>query len=213
MQPPLRSSARDRPRIRKIGRPQQILTSTQSSVRRRLHFPRVSFRLGAVALLAVLIQVVAIRAPLGDDDLPRRILLVASYALLLIFVAANVRRPGIAVIGAGLLLNFLAIVANGGLMAITQETLLKTGDIPDDAVVGEWLPGSKDILLEREDVRLWALTDRLTWDRVAPAFRAFSIGDVVIVAGLVLTLADLFLPRFGPDGFPARLRQNRGSSS
>jgi len=166
-----------------------------------------------VALLAVLTQVVAIRAPLGDDDLPRRVLLVVSYALLLIFVAANVRRPGIAVIGAGLLLNFCAIVANGGLMAITAETLLKTGDLPDDAVLGEWLPGSKDILLERSDVHLWALTDRLTWDPVAPVFRAFSIGDVVIVAGLVLTLADLLLPRFGRDSIPTRLGQNRGSSS
>lgn len=169
--------------------------------------------MGVVALLAVLTQVIAIRAPLGDDDLPRRILFVASYVLLLVFVAANVRRPGIAVIGAGLLLNFCAIVANGGLMAITAETLLATGDLPDDSVVGEWLPGSKDVLLDRGDVHLWALTDRLTWDPVAPVFRAFSIGDVAIVAGLVLTVADLLLPRFARDGLQTRLGQNRGSSS
>ncbi len=153
-----------------------------------------------VALLALLTQLIAIRAPLGDDDLPRRILLIASYLLLLIFVAANVHRAGIAVIGAGLLVNFAAIVANGGLMAITPQTILKTGSLPDDAVVGEWLPGSKDILLERGDVHLWFLTDRLTWDAISPAFRAFSIGDVVIVVGLLLTLAGLLLPRFHPEG-------------
>ncbi len=153
-----------------------------------------------VALLALLTQLIAIRAPLGDDDLPRRILLVASYLLLLIFVAANVRRPGIAVIGVGLLLNFAAIVANGGLMAITQQTILKTGSLPDDAIVGEWVPGSKDVLLERSDVHLWFLTDRLTWDAISPAFRAFSIGDVIIVVGLALTLAELLLPRFHPEG-------------
>lgn len=174
----------------------------------------MGFRLGLVALLALLAQVIAIRAPLGDDDLPRRILLVASYLLLLTFVAANVRRPGIAVIGAGLLLNFVAIVANGGLMAITPETILKTGSLPDDAVVGEWLPRSKDILLERGDVHLWVLTDRLTWDPVSPVFRAFSIGDVVILAGLILTLAELLLPRLVKDegSPPTLLGQNRRSS-
>ncbi len=158
------------------------------------------FRLGVVALLALLAQVTAIAAPLGDDDLPRRILLVFSYLLLLVFVAANARRPGVAVLGAGLLLNFAAILANGGLMAITPETLHKTGRLPHDAVVGEWLPGSKDILLEREDVHLRALTDRLTWDAGSPPLpRAFSIGDIVIVAGLVLTVADL-LARFAAEG-------------
>jgi len=170
------------------------------SARWRLHFHKVVYRLGALALLALLTQIIAIRAPLGDDDLPRRILLLASYLLLLIFVAANVYRPGIAVIGAGLLLNFAAIVANGGLMAITPRTILKTGSLPDDAVVGEWLPGSKDILLERGDVHLWSLTDRLTWDAISPPFRAFSVGDVVIVVGLALTLAELLLPRFRPEG-------------
>ena len=150
-----------------------------------------------VALLALLVQVVAVSAPLGDDDLPRRILLVVSYVLLLTFVAANLNRIGIVVIGAGLLLNFVAIVANGGLMAITPETVMKTGDLPVDAVIGEWLPGSKDILLEREDVHLWFFTDRLTWDPISSIFRAFSIGDVVLVAGLVVTLFDLLLPRPG----------------
>jgi hypothetical protein len=155
----------------------------------------VVFHLGAVALLALLAQVIAVRAPLGDNDLPRRILFIASYCALLVFAAANVRRPGIAVLGLGVLLNFAAVAANGGLMAITPETVLKTGDLPEDAVIGEWLPGSKDVLLEREDVRLWSLTDRLTWDAVSPVFRAFSVGDVIILAGLVVTLVDILLPR------------------
>ena len=150
-----------------------------------------------VALLALCVQLIALRAPLGNDDLPRRLLLVSSYLLLLTFVAFNITRIGIAVIGAGLLLNFIAILANGGLMAITPETILKSGTLPDDAVVGEWLPGSKDILLERADVHLWFLTDRLVWDGISSVFRAFSIGDVIIVVGLALTLLDILLPRWG----------------
>lgn len=171
------------------------------------------FRLGVVALLALLVQLIAIRAPLGDDDLPRRVLLVTSYVILFVFVLSNLRRPGIVVLGAGLLLNFAAILANGGLMAITPETVLKTGDLPDDAVVGEWLPGSKDILLEREDVHLRALTDRLTWEPVSSVFRAFSIGDVVIVAGLVLVVGELLAPRFAGGKFSGGLGQNQEGPS
>jgi hypothetical protein len=123
--------------------------------------------------------------------------MVASYLLLFVFVAANVRRPGIAIIGVGLALNFIVIAANGGLMPITPETLLKTGSIPEGAELGEWVRHSKDVLRERDDVNLYFLSDHLVWDHVSPV-RAFSIGDVALLAGLLITLADLGLPRLAP---------------
>jgi hypothetical protein len=149
-----------------------------------------------VALLALLIQLVAIKAPLGDSDDLRRALFVYSYVLLLGFVALNFSRPGIAIIGFGLLLNFIAILANQGWMPITPETLLRSGSIPGDVVMGEWVPGTKDILLHRTDVRLYGLTDRLVWDPISGVIRAFSVGDVVIVVGVLITLVEMFLPRF-----------------
>jgi len=163
-----------------------------------------------VALLALLLQVIAIKAPIGDSDDLRRALFVYSYLLLLVFVAVNFSRPGIAIIGFGLLLNLVAIVANQGWMPITEETLLRSGSIPSDAVLGEWLPGTKDILLHRSDIHLWPLTDRLVWDPISSVIRAFSIGDVVIVAGVMITLVELFLPRIKeeplqpPNGAPAQ---------
>ena len=134
-----------------------------------------------MALLAFLLQAIALLAPLGDDDLLPRILFIASYLLLFVFVAANIRRPGIVILGVGIALNFLPIITNGGLMPITPETIARTGDVPD-VDVGEWIPGSKDVLMERDDVRLYFLSDRLVWG--ATPVRAFSIGDVVIVVGL-----------------------------
>lgn len=154
--------------------------------------------MGVVALLALLLQVLAVKGPLGDAEWLRRALFVTSYALLLFFVARNLRRPGIVIIGAGLLLNFIAIVANEGLMPITTETILKTGPVPQDTVVGEWLPGSKDVLLNQDDVRLWFLTDRFTWNAISSFIRAFSVGDVVITAGLIVTIFDLLAPRVRP---------------
>jgi hypothetical protein len=158
----------------------------------RFSYPQIHLRLSPIALAALAVQAIAIFAPLGDD-VPRRILLVISYLALGVFVAANLRRPGLAVLGAGLILNFLPIAANGGLMPITPQTLEKTGEVPADAEIGEWVPRTKDVLLEREDVHLYALSDRLTSD-LSP-FRAFSIGDLIIVTGAVILTAELLLPR------------------
>lgn len=132
-------------------------------------------------------------APLGDD-IPRRILFLLSYIILLGFVVLNLRRIGIAIIGVGLLLNFLAIAANGGLMPITPETVAR-GDFPEDVQVGEWVPHSKDILLEEEDTRLWALGDRFVLDDLLGGTLAYSIGDIFIAVGLIVFLGDMLVPR------------------
>jgi hypothetical protein len=114
--------------------------------------------------------------------------------LLFAFVSANLRRPGIVILGVGLILNFLPITANGGLMPITPQTLQKTGEVPDDAEIGEWVSGTKDVLKLRDDVHLYFLSDRLVIDGFGP-IRAFSIGDVIIVAGAIVTAGDILLPR------------------
>ncbi len=142
----------------------------------------------------------AIFGPLGSD-VPRRILLVSSYVLLVLFVAANLRRPGLAILGIGLLLNFLPIIANGGLMPVTPETLARA-HISSEAQPGDWIHNSKDVLKLRDDAHLWFLSDRLVWAEL-PGLRVFSIGDLLIAGGLLVTLGDLFLPRLKtvrPDG-------------
>ena len=159
----------------------------------RLRFPDVELRIAGILPVALAIQLIAIFADLGYDDLFRRILFVASYLLLIVFVFANVRRPSIALFGVGVLLNFLPIITNGGLMPITPETLQKTGGVPQDARIGEWVRDTKDVLLERDDVHLYFFSDRLTSD-LSP-FRAFSIGDLVLIGGAVFLLLDLLLPR------------------
>ncbi len=165
---------------------------------RRLYFPAVTIRLGLVALLAVCLQALAIFGPLGDDDLPRRVLMLSSYVLLLLFIAANFRYVWIAVLGAGIILNFLVIAANGGLMPITPETLERTGGIPAGVETGDWIPDTKDVLLEEEDANLYPLSDRIVWDALNP-IRAFSIGDVLVVVGLVIFLVSIAIPRYEED--------------
>ena len=170
-------------------------TSRRPSVQRRLYFPEVDIHLGVAALLAIILQLSAIFGPFGSEDLPRRLLFIASYILLLGFVGANVRRPGIIILGIGILCNFLVIVANGGLMPTTAEAYGENGEIAADVRPGDWIPHSKDVLLDRSDVNLYFLSDHFT--NGGDVIRVFSIGDVMIAAGLILTMAEVALPRLG----------------
>ena len=149
---------------------------------------------GIVPLVAVLLQVLVVDAPMGLGDTLRRSLLVFSYGLLLGFVVANLHWRGLLVIGAGLFLNFLAIVTNGGLMPISPDTLERSGLPREEVSLGEWVPDSKDVLLEPEDTHLRFLSDTFVWKNPT-GVNAFSVGDLIIAAGLVVALGELVLPR------------------
>jgi len=162
----------------------------------RLHFPRVHIRAGVLALFALAMQAVAIFAPLGFDDIPKRLIFELSYVVLIFFAVVNLPRPGFLVIGIGLLLNFLAIVANGGLMPVTAENLARIDQLDriEGRAEGDAIPRTKNVLKTKDDTHFYVLSDRLVIDN--PIYvPILSIGDLVIGAGLVITLGDLFLPR------------------
>ena len=162
----------------------------------RLHFPRVHIRAGVLALFALAMQAIAIFAPLGFDDVPKRLLFEISYVVLIFFAIVNLPRLGFLIIGLGLLLNFLPIVANGGLMPVTAESLVRIDqqDRIEGRAEGDAIPRTKNVLKTKEDTHFYVLSDRLVFDN--PVYvPILSIGDLVIGAGLLVTLGDLFLPR------------------
>jgi len=79
-------------------------------------------------------------------------------------------------------------------MPISPETAVDARIDVEGVSLGDWVPSSKDVLLAPDATHLRFLTDILVW-RNPTSVRAFSIGDLVLAAGLVLTLADLLLPR------------------
>jgi len=157
--------------------------------------PKLEIHFGWLALLAVAAQLVVIYVDFGGAADLRRFVFPTSYVLLLAFIILNRRRLGFLVIGAGMLLNFLAIVANGGLMPISPTNVEKVGlgDEIAEQDLGDAVPLSKNVLLEESDTNLQWLTDRFTWDSPGP-LSVFSIGDVIIAAGLVVILVELVLP-------------------
>jgi len=79
-------------------------------------------------------------------------------------------------------------------MPVTPETLDRAHISRADVQPGDWIRNSKDVLKLRENTHVWFLSDRLVAADL-PAFRVFSIGDLLIAGGLLFTLGNLFLPR------------------
>jgi len=119
----------------------------------------------------------------------------ATYAVLLAVVLANRRLTGMPLLALGLGMNVLAMGANGGLMPVAPEVLaVRHGEVR--IAPGQHIPRSKDVLLPREQTRLWWITDCLVsppWLPL-PERLIFSPGDLVIAGGVVLVVQGMMHP-------------------
>ena len=114
-------------------------------------------------------------------------ILVTSQILLLGFVIANNKQPGIRLLGLGLALNLIVISLNGGLMPITPEIASRVHPAisAEEWVLGDRLGFGKDIILRTADIRLELLSDRFLFPSWFPYQAAFSLGDVLIAIGMI----------------------------
>jgi hypothetical protein len=110
---------------------------------------------------------------------------VGSYVLLLVFLASNLRVPGLGLVGVGLAMNLLVIVANGGQMPIAPETLIAAGR--QEAAIGSRTPSGKGIVLSPDSTRLGILSDTLVLPLPGRP-KIVSIGDVLVFVGLALAV-------------------------
>jgi hypothetical protein len=101
-----------------------------------------------------------------------------------VFVFRNIRLAGMPIILGGLVLNLVAMAANGGYMPATPEALTEAGNADLVAVngVGRHLPHSREVPLPRDETRLWPLSD-IFITPPAPTRYIFSIGDIVLFVG------------------------------
>lgn len=108
-------------------------------------------------------------------------LYVLSMLMLIMWVAVNWHIPGMVFMAAGLLLNTIAIVANGGYMPVLPASAAYAGKIENYATEG--LAVANNSLATDAQVRVWLLTDILALPRWFPLANVFSIGDVLILVG------------------------------
>jgi hypothetical protein len=150
-----------------------------------LAVPLSGGRLGALADLrlrhlwavyaALGLGVLALEVP-GLPGWLRSLLLVAAYPVGAVFLVANRRVPGMLLTGLGAALNLLAITANGGVMPASPAAMATAG-LAD----GQGFQNSTVLA----HPRLAFLGDVFAVPASWPLSNVFSVGDVLIAAGLV----------------------------
>ncbi len=131
-------------------------------------------RHGWLVLVSLAVQVVIFsRLGAGLADGTRSTLHLLTYGLLLLFAAANARTLVFLPMFAGLLLNAVAIAANGGRMPLSDAAARAAG--LDD-------PGGN---VSAGADRLRFLGDVFALPRQLPLANTFSIGDVLIGMGVI----------------------------
>jgi hypothetical protein len=152
-----------------------------------LSVPLARGRLGALgdlklrhswlALAGIGVQVLIISVLPGVSEPVSEGVHMVSYLLLGAFAWFNRRIPGVPLILLGGLLNFLAIAANGGVMPADPDLAVK--------MAGE---GGFQNSGGMEDPRLLFLGDIFATPDWFPLYNVYSVGDAVIVLGVLVLL-------------------------
>src|SRR5918996_115600 len=136
------------------------------------------------AVLAALGLQIALFGP-WPDGIPfefEKVLHLGSYALLVLFAAANVRHRALLPLLAGMALNAIAIAANGGQMPVSPGAQAAAGI--ELAPGGNVRPGAETFGF---------LGDVFALPAGLPLANVFSVGDLLIAAGTVLLIVSISL--------------------
>ncbi|MEO8457402.1 MAG: DUF5317 domain-containing protein [Chloroflexota bacterium] len=158
-----------------------------------------------VALAAFLCELLVIqvigRTNLAGDLLP--VLLPASHLVLAVFLVRNLSYWGLRLVLVGLALNLTVMAANGGLMPVDASAVNAVGrqDVAE-LKIGEPVPGTKNILLNRDDIHLRYLSDNIILPLPKPMTKAISLGDALILPGAIIAAVEVIRRkrRLGFDG-------------
>lgn len=140
-------------------------------------------RIRGVALVyaAILLQIGAFPSgvlPWSTPDGVARWLWLVSFAILIVFAILNRAVRGVALVFAGLATNLAAVVANGGLMPASPHAIRAAG----------LTYRTHNNSISTIHPHLAALTDRWAVPNWIPLGNVFSIGDVLIAAGIIATI-------------------------
>jgi hypothetical protein len=156
----------------------------------------VRFAWAPVAILGLIVQVALFSGPLGGavgDAAPA--LYVASALAVLAAVVRNRRLTGLPLVAIGALSNLAAIAANGGYMPTDPNAVETAGFGPASGF-------SNSIVVA--DPALRPLTDIFALPAWLPFANVFSVGDVLIGAGIAVAIAAGMRRRPAPQEAPSR---------
>jgi hypothetical protein len=145
-----------------------------------LRLGELQLRRPELAFAGIGLQVLIVSVVPGGLGGLHEVLHIASYALLGAFGWVNRRVVGVPVVLAGGALNAIAILANGGVMPADPDVAHAAAN---HAAPGEFINSAAV-----DDARLGFLGDVLATPDGLPLQNVYSIGDVVIVLGLLVVI-------------------------
>jgi hypothetical protein len=149
---------------------------------------RLRFLWWPLAFFGLALQLIPVPSMEGrGDDVLATGLLVLSYVVLLLFVAANFRLPGFPLIAVGFALNILVISVNGGMPVSAGALRQAYGPAYAETLEDLEARGGAKHHLQRPDDVLIPLADVIPIG--APVRQVLSAGDLVFMAGIVWLLA------------------------
>jgi hypothetical protein len=156
---------------------------------------QIRIRWAALAVAGLLVQVVLFFGPVaervGAFGAP---IYLGSTALVLVVVLRNLAMPGLALVAVGAISNLLAITANGGQMPASPEAI---------AFLGKTVNGGYSNSTVIEAPALAPLTDVFAMPPFLPFANVFSVGDVLIAAGVAAVIV-IAMRRGAPGNLPRR---------
>lgn len=160
-----------------IGLAYLLVLATVPLARGRLiRLADLPLRLPALAIAAIVIQVVVISVLPSGDHTVHTTLHLASYVLLGAFAFANRHIAGVPIVALGGLLNFIVIAANGGVMPADPDAI---ASLARTLPKGEF--ANSQIL---EHPKLLFLGDVFATPASLPIHNIFSIGDGILLIGV-----------------------------
>jgi hypothetical protein len=147
--------------------------------------PHAGVRWALLALVGLALQLAPLPAPAALT------LLYLSFALLLVFAAANLRRPGFLLILLGMVLNLAVIGANAG-MPVSRSAIVASGQQDTLGELAEDGDGVKHHLAG-PSTQLLPLGDVLAVP--PPVKQVISVGDIAVDAGVFWFVAGAMGPR------------------
>ncbi len=134
--------------------------------------------------------------PASGLSWPALLLQLASMGLLLVFIAANRRYRSLAVVGLGVALNLMVVLANGGYMPVRAADVARSG-FPEVAAQLEAEGVFQKSRALDEHTRLALLADVIHVPFFGAA-RMVSAGDVLVAAGVFLFIQEALVGRRTP---------------
>jgi hypothetical protein len=140
----------------------------------------------------------------GFDFFKENIFLIhlISYSLLFAGIYFNRKIPAFKLIFIGVLLNFIVIMANGGHMPVSGETMINIGLVDNMEAIRDGKIITHTLINEKTVFKY--LGDIFALGKPYPRPKIFSVGDVIMALGVFAYIQDIMTKKSLLKAFSAR---------